>query len=61
MKKTFIDKVIEERIVDTDKYRYIVDADGIKRLPIEWLGINLPSPSHHSGGRVLLRANTLLH
>lgn len=38
MTKTFIDKVLEERIVDTDKYRYIVDADGIKRLPIEWLG-----------------------
>ena len=38
MKKTFIDKVLEERIVDTDKYRYIVDADGIKRLPIEYLG-----------------------
>lgn len=31
MTKTFIDRVIEERIVDTDKYRYIVDADGIKR------------------------------
>lgn len=38
MKQTFIDRVIEKRIVDTDKYRYIVDADGIKRLPIEYLG-----------------------
>lgn len=38
MTNAFINRVIEERIVDTDKYRYIVDADGIKRLPIEWLG-----------------------
>lgn len=38
MTSAFINKVIEERIVDTDKYRYIADNDGIKRLPIEWLG-----------------------
>ena len=38
MTNNFINRVIEERIVDTDKYRYIVDSDGIKRLPIEWLG-----------------------
>ena len=38
MTNTIINRVVEERIVDTDKYRYIVDNDGIKRLPIEWLG-----------------------
>lgn len=38
MTSNFINRVIEERIVDTDKYRFIADNEGIKRLPIEWLG-----------------------
>lgn len=38
MKKTFIERVIRESIVDTRKYRYIVKDGKIMRLPIKDLG-----------------------
>ena len=38
MTNNFINRVIEERIVDTKKYRYVANPDGIKRLPIEYTG-----------------------
>ena len=48
MKSKFRERILNERCVDTRKYRYIIVQGGgryqvIKRLPIEWLGTTYAS------------------